>query len=80
MIDIDDIDFGIIKKPEEFMLINVKEKEIKDEIINNKSNKEELDIELELIDDVKSNEKNKKEKLLHQNQKEDYKSILLPKN
>ena len=73
MIDIDDIDFGIIKKPEEFMLINVKEKEIKDEIINNKSNKEELDIELELIDDVKSNEKNKKEKLLHQNQKEDNK-------
>ena len=73
MIDIDDIDFGIIKKPEEFMLINVKEKEINDEIINNKSNKEELDIELELIDDAKSNEKNKKEKLLHQNQKEDNK-------
>ena len=40
MIDIDDINFGVIKKHEEFMLIN--KKQIKDNIINNKKNQKKI--------------------------------------
>ena len=69
MIDIDDINFGIIKKHEEFMVIN--KKQIKDNIINNKKNKKKSDFELELIDDIKTNDKDKKEKLMKQYAKEE---------
>ena len=73
MIDIDDINFGIIKKEEEFMNID------DDEKINNTKIKEEsdIDVELEVIDEEKG-KTNKKEKLLNQYKKEQ--NISLKKN
>ena len=72
MIDIDDINFGIIKKEEEFMIIDENENEEED---NNKKKYEETDTELEVLDDTKLNTESKKEKLLNQYKKEEKKKV-----
>ena len=69
MINIDDINFGIIKKEEEFMIMG-EDYESVEELENNKSteNKDEEDVELEVIDDIDKNNSsniNKKEKLIN---------------
>ena len=69
MINIEDINFGIIKKEEEFM-IKDEDYESAEELKNNinSENKNEEDVELEVIDDIDKNNSsnaNKKEKLLN---------------
>ena len=69
MINIDNVNFGIIEKEEEFMIMDENYKN-KEELENNKNtkNKDEEDVELEVIDDIdknKSSSINKKEKLLN---------------
>ena len=73
VIDIDNIDFGIIKREEEFMVIEEDDDE-EDEDDNDK-NEESSDSETELedIDETKLNIKYKKEKLLHHVTKENIK-------
>ena len=70
MINIDDINFGIIKKEEEFMIMDKDyENEEEIEINKNSKNKEEEDVELEVIDDIDKNNSsniNKKQKLLNE--------------
>ena len=75
MINIDDINFGIIKKEEEFM--NMDEDEDDNEIEDSKKIEEFDDgVELEVIDDDKDkNNSNKKEKLLGQYKKEENKKV-----
>ena len=67
VIDIDDIEFGIIKREEEFMVVEDDEDEEDDKKEESSSDSE---TELEDIDESKLNIKSKKEKLLHQQTKE----------
>ena len=80
VIDIDNIDFGIIKREEEFMVIEEDDDE-EDEDDNDK-NEESSDSETELedIDETKLNIKYKKEKLLHHVTKENIKPKKIKKN
>ena len=69
MIDIDNMDFGIIKREEEFMVVDDDDDDSDDEEDNSESdsiNKEIVsDIELDIIDERKYNIKSKNEKLLN---------------
>ena len=63
MIDIDDIEFGIIKREEEFMI--VEDEDDQDDDDNKNESSSDSEVELEDIDEGKLNIKYKKEKLLH---------------
>ena len=73
MIDIDDIEFGIIKREEEFMVIDEndgdsdeEEKKKRKKKKKKRSKRMESDIELEIMDEAKLKSRTQKEKLLKQ--------------
>ena len=68
VIDIDDIEFGIIKREEEFRIIEDDDEESEDEKESSDS-----DTELEDLDEGKINIKSKKEKLIHHESKKNKK-------
>ena len=61
VIDIDDIEFGIIKKEEEFIIVESESDDYEDD----DEESSDSEVELDDLDDGKLNLKNKKEKLLH---------------
>ena len=75
MIDIDDIEFGIIKREEEFMVVE----DDNDQDDDKSDESSDSEVELEDIDEGKLNIKYKKEKLLHPAPKNNKKSKKLKK-
>ena len=78
MIEIDDINFGIIKKEGEYMDIDDDDDEEEEKYDNDENN--EKDVELEVLDEEINNKTNKKEKLLNQYKKGEKKIIKKKKN
>ena len=70
VIDIDDIDFGIIKREEEFIVVEDEDEEDDDNKDDeNKTDSSDSEVELDEIDEGKLNIKFKKEKLLQQDKR-----------
>jgi len=83
MIDIDDIEFGIIKREEEFRVIEDSEKaenENNEGEISKLKKPKQQDIELEVMDEEKANSKDKKEKLLKEDKDEEASHLMEVKN
>ena len=72
MIDIDNIDFGVIKREEEFIV--VEEEDSDEEENDNLKDSNDSETELEDIEESKLNAKYKKEKLLHHEPRKSQKS------
>jgi ATP-binding cassette subfamily C (CFTR/MRP) protein 1 len=82
MIEIDDINFGIIKRGEEIMVIDDNRNDNEEGDIINIKKYEETDTELEVLDNIETNITNigsKKEKLLNHYQKKEKKKVTIKK-
>ena len=70
VIDIDDIEFGIIKKEEEFIIVEDEDESDQDDDDDKDKDSSDSEVELDDLDGGKHNLKSKKEKLLHQPSRE----------